>query len=130
MHFAAVWLAASIAWPYLYYRVLDPLLRALLSRRVGAPVIWTNDARRYLVTGRYTRWHWGIAGAPADHVTFAEGLVNAACVAIVNILAGLVLPAILFLSLGSVGMYAYPLFFLAIPIYAIYWSGRFRPPLA
>jgi hypothetical protein len=129
MLFAAVWLAASIAWPYLFYRAVDPLMRALVTKRVGAPVVWTNDARRFLVTGRYHRWHWGVAGAPSDHVTFAEGMVNAACVVAVNIVAGMILPAVLFLSLGSVGVYAYPLLLLAIPIYAIYWSGKFRPPI-
>ena len=35
-----------------------------------------------------------------------------------------------FLALGRIGIYAYPLLFLAIPIYAIFWSGRYRPPFS
>ena len=132
MIFAGLWLAASIAWPYAYYRALDPRLRRAAGARLGVEVMWTHDARRYIGAARYRRWRWGVANAPADQVTFAEAVVHALSAVVVNVVAGLLTPAILFAALFAnwlPPLVLYVLLFLAIPIYAIYWSGTYRPPL-
>jgi hypothetical protein len=130
--FAILWLAASIGWPYAYYRAIDPHVRRVLGARLGVEVIWTHDARRYIGPARYRRWRWGIANAPADQVTFPEAVVHALCAVVVNVLAGLLTPAVLFAAMFAdwlQPLVLYPLLFVAIGVYAIYWGGIHRPPL-
>jgi hypothetical protein len=131
--FAAAWAAVYVAWSYLYFRALDPIARRVTGNALGVRIVWADDARQYFVQGRYRRWHWGIADAPADYVSFVELLVQMAEVAIVNVLAGLWPVAILYAALvtgwpGPIAAYLGVL--LAIPIYSIYWAGRYRPVIA
>ena len=130
--FALLWLAGSIAWPYLYYRALDPLARRTAGALLGARVVWTHDARQYFGPGRYRRWRWGIVDAPADEVTFVEAITHALSLVVVNVVAGLLSPAVLFAAMYAKWLpplVLYPLLFVAIAVYAIYWSGTYRPPL-
>src|SRR5437867_4304841 len=130
--FAAAWIAGYLGWTYLYYRVLDPLIRGRLGRALGVRIVWTYDARHYWQQGRYKWWRWGVDGAPVDHVVFTEFIVHALSVGIVMILAGMWPIALLYLALvdhwaAPLALYACVL--LAILIFAIYWAGRYRPPV-
>ncbi len=129
---AAAWGAGYVAWAYLYYRAIDPTIRDRVGRALGVRIVWTFDARHYLERGRYKTWRWGVADAPADRVAFAELLVHISCLAIVTVLCGVWPIALLYLALvrhwaGPLTLYVS--LFLAIPIFSIYWSGRFRPPV-
>lgn len=117
--FAVAWPAAYFVWTFVYFKLVDPTLR----RVMGADVIWTYDARQYFARGRYRRWHWGIRNAPADEVQFREFVVDMLGVVIVNVIAGAAPVATLFL-LPPLAMYV--CLFVAIPIYAVWWSGRYR----
>ena len=133
MTFAIVWLVGYLLWTDLYFRLIDPAVRELVGRALGVPIVWTYDARHYLQQGRYRSWRWGVAGAPADQVLFVELIVHALCAGIVMILAGMWPVALLYVAMlrhwaAPLAIYACTL--LAIPIFAIYWSGRYRPPHA
>src|SRR5437016_13733002 len=96
---AAVWTAGYLAWTFLYFRVIDPAIRDRVGRALGVRIVWTYDARHYLQRGRYKWWRWGVAGAPADHVVFAELIVHVLCVAVVMIAARMWPIALLYLAL-------------------------------
>jgi hypothetical protein len=119
-----------MAWTYLYYWVIDPALRDRVGRALGVRIVWTYDARHYLQQGRYKWWRWGIAEAPADHVVFAEFIVHALCVGIVMIVAGMWPVALVYIALvrhWTAPLTLYACLLLAIPIFSIYWTGRYRP---
>jgi hypothetical protein len=124
------WLAGYVGWSHMYFRVMDPVIRRRIGAALGVRIVWSYDARQYFQQGRYKRWHWGVADAPPDHVVFVELIVHVLCVAIVNVLAGLWCVSLLYVALvrrwpGALALY--PCIILAIPIYALYWSGRYRP---
>lgn len=135
---AVGWLIGYIGWSRWYYRRLDPALRARLSRRVGAPVVWTyrrgdrsggNLSMRLAIS----TWAWGLDDTDRSTLRGAarDGVVYALYVVAVPILAGLA-PVALLLALilahALHGLIAYPLLFLVIAVYARYWSGRYEVP--
>ena len=127
---AAAWAIGYVGWAHLYYGVLDPAIRDRVGAALGVRVVWTYDARQYFQQGRYRKWRWGVAGAPADHVTFHEFLVHLSCLAIVTVVAGLWPVALLYVALvrqWAEPMTLYACVLVAIPIFSIYWAGRYRP---
>ena len=133
--FAIGWTVGYVLWARAYYRTIDPLLRRRLGTWLGVQIIWTfrqGSSGSPLHFGpRYATWMWGIA-APQSHRLLADMQVYVLFVLIVPVLAGLWPVALLLLVfLGTDILHplvALPLLFLVIPIYAIYWSGRYAPP--
>lgn len=129
---AAAWAAGYVCWTFFYHRVLDPVIRRRVGDMLGVEIVWACDARQYFQRGRYKRWHWGVADAPVDRVVFTEFIVRMLCLAFVTVLAGLWPIALLYVALvrrwaSPLTLYACVL--LAIPMFSVYWGGRFRPPV-
>jgi len=127
---AAAWAAGYVGWAYLYYRALDPPIRARVGAALGVRVVWTYDARHYFQQGRYKWWRWGVADVPADRVVFTESIAHVLGLVIVTLLAGGWPIALVYLAMvrqwvGPLTLYACVL--LAVPIFSIYWSGRYQP---
>jgi hypothetical protein len=134
--FGIGYLVGSILWARLYYRRLDPVLRRWLGGRLGVRVIWTHRTgglhRGPLWFGpKYDTWSWSVGGA-GEIESVKDGLVYAAWLLLVPVLAGLLPVAIFliaFLGMGFPSFWVgYPLLFLIIPIYTRYWSGRYEVP--
>jgi hypothetical protein len=129
---AGAWAAGYVGWAYLYYLLLDPMSRGLVGRALNVRIVWTCDARQYFQQGRYKNWHWGIADAPADRVVFIELVVRLLGAGVVMVAAGLWPIALLYLALvhhWAAPLTLYVCLLLAIPIFSIYWAGRYRPPM-
>src|SRR6266516_2933741 len=91
---------------------------------------WTYDARHYFQQGRYKWWRWGVADAPADRVAFTESIVHMLGVLIAMVSAGGWPIALMYLAVVRhwVGpLTGYACLLLVVPIFSIYWSGRYRP---
>ena len=57
MIFAAAWLAGSIAWPYIFYGVIDPLLRRAIGAALGVRIVWSYDNRYFFGPSRNRKWN-------------------------------------------------------------------------
>ena len=131
---ALLWVAAYVIWARVFYAVIDPMLRAQLGKRVNAEVIWLYRrgslyASPSSFTLRRSTWSWGLAG-DRENAPLRDGLVYAAYVICVPVIAGLWLIALL--SYAALwrhmlsAVVVLPLFFLIIPLYMRYWGGQ-RP---
>lgn len=131
--FAAAFIVGCAVWPLVYYRALDPTLRALLGRKIGAHVVWVRRHSAEYVTpfesgfARYARWSWGIAD-PAQRTWHADGITLVASLVVVNILAGM-LPFYLllgvFLGLHGLSYVTFmPCVLAAMLLYSWRWDGR------
>jgi hypothetical protein len=131
------WVLGYVLWSRWYFRRLDPRLRARLDRRAGGRVVWTY--RRGGTSGGtlsfrlpVCTWSWGIDDADRSSLRGAlrDGTVYALYVVTVPVLAGLwpvaVLSVVVFATRLLHPLVAYPLFFVVIPVYARYWSGRYE----
>ena len=136
---AVGWLVGYVLWSRWYFRRLDPRLRARLDGWAGGRVVWTY--RRGGTSGSessfrlpVSTWSWGIDDA--DRTTLRGAVRDSAVftlyVVTVPLLAGMWPVALLFVLVFAVHalhpLVAYPLFFLLIPVYARYWSGRYEVP--
>lgn len=135
--FAAGWLVAYALWAPLYFRAVDPALRRRLSAWAGEPVRWV--LRRGSMRGaaswfspRYDTWSWGLAPR-ANRPMGRDWLLYALSILTVYVVAGLVPVAILCAVAFGTRLLAPPfvlvLFFLAIPLYRRFSSGRWHPPV-
>jgi hypothetical protein len=127
---ASAWVAGYVGWSHLYFLTIDPVIRRRIGTALGVRIVWTYDARQYFQRGRYSRWRWGVTDAPPDRVVFSELIVHVLCVVIVNVLAGLWPVSLLYFALVRAWpgpLVLYPCIILAVPIYSIYWTGRYRP---
>ena len=131
---ALLWVAAYVIWSRLFYSFIDPALRRRLGAWVNADVVWIHRrgslyASPASFTLRRSTWSWGLAG-DRERAFLRDGLVYAAYVICVPVLAGLWLIAVI--SYAALWRHALsaivvlPLFFLIIPLYMRYWGGR-RP---
>jgi hypothetical protein len=127
--FAIVWTVGYVVWSLLYYRVLDPPIRRAVGAIVGTRVEWVYRrgslyASPLSFTLPYSRWSWGAADRPSAK----DAIVYVLCIVLVFVLAGAWPVAVLLAALFSKWLnpfVALPLLFLAIPIYSIWWSGRY-----
>lgn len=131
--FGVALLAGYFAWSRIYFRAVDPGLRAWLGRRLGARVVWVQrHGAEYptpfeLTRAQYRRWSWGIE--PEAQRTFGrDGAAAVLCILCVNVLGGLWIPAaFLFVFLGLKAI-SYVVFLPAcvgvIGIYSAFWSGK------
>ena len=133
---AAIYLAGSIIWPRIFYRTIDPALRAWLGSRLGVRIGWAvrqgGFNRGPLWFGPlYDTWAWVIEG-DAERTIPREVAVYVAWALIVPVLAGLLPIALFFVAFLGLELIstlvAYPLLFLIIPIYTRYWSGKYERP--
>ncbi|HEV2722247.1 MAG TPA: hypothetical protein VG323_19670 [Thermoanaerobaculia bacterium] len=132
MTFAVLWTIGYVVWSLLYYRVLDPLLRRVVGAIVGTRVVWVYRkgslyADPLSFTLPYSRWSWG--AADGENARAKDAVVYMLCVVLVFIIAGLWPVAVLlaaFFSKWLNPLVALLPLFLIIPIYSIWWSGRYR----
>ncbi|AEV87672.1 hypothetical protein ACWT_6660 [Actinoplanes sp. SE50] len=123
-----VYLVGYLTLSIVYHRRWDARLRAALGRRLGAPVGWEY----------HDRWHDPLSDATSAgyHGWAAQGdaslrqrfLVNIAHLAVL-VLVG-VGPIAVYLLIAFAGL-IHPLalwaaLFLFIPIFALFWAGRYR----
>ena len=133
------WVLGYVLWSRWYFRRLDPRLRSSLQGWAGGRVVWTY--RRGGASGGslsfrlpVSTWSWGIDDADRSTLrgTVRDGAVYALYVVTVPVLAGLwpvaVLVVIALVAHLLHPLVAYPLFFVVIPVYARYWSGRYEVP--
>lgn len=132
--FAAGWIAGYVLWTRVYFRVVDPALRAALAAWAGEPVQWV--LRRGTLGGgnlyfglRYDTWSWGLA--PRDDVPFVkDGMLYVMSVVVVYVVAATWPVAVLYWASFVGGLLSPPfvmvLFFLLIPLYRRWWSGGRR----
>lgn len=122
-------------WSRRFYRTMDPVLRRMLGRRVGATIVWVQrGSRTYpspLPVEPSTFWHWSWGIAEPSHRTFGrDGLVLLLMVLCVTIGAGAwPLPVLLvvFVGLKALSYVVFlPTILALLVIYAIYWSGRYE----
>jgi cytochrome c oxidase subunit IV len=131
-------LAATIGyfiWSRLYFRVIDPLLRARLGQTLGCTIIWVlRHSANYQTAfesgfARYTRWSWGIA-MEHQRSFLRDGAVVLLCFLCVNILSGLWPVAVFMLVALGLRALSYIIFLpsclVMVTIYAIFWSGRYE----
>lgn len=132
--FAAGWVLAAVLWAGLYHGAVDPALRRWLAGRVGEPVVWVlrrgsqSGGDRWL-RPRHDTWGWGLA--PREDVPVGKDLlVYVASVLVVYVAAGLAPVAVLCAVAFGTRLLSPPfvlaLFFLAIPLYGRFVSGRWH----
>jgi hypothetical protein len=133
--FAIGWTAGYVLWSRAYYRTVDPRLRALIGEWLGARLGWVHrqgtGGRPLRFGPRYATWTWGIAD-PHARTAVNDSLVYVLYVLIVPVLAGL-WPVALLLGLVLGMRWLHPLItlvllFAIIPIYSLYWAGRYQVP--
>jgi len=132
MIFAVAWTAGYVAWSLLYYRVFDRVVRNAVGALVGTRVVWVYRkgslyASPLSFTLPYSRWSWG--AADRESARGKDAVVYILCVVLVYVVAATWPVAILLGALFSKWLHpliALPLLFLAIPIYSIWWSGRYE----
>ena len=133
--FDIVYIAGYIWWSRAYYRHIDPGLRRALTQRFGVPIGWIyrkGSLYRSPLSFQlpYSTWSWGIA---EQRGSMQDGLVYILYLLAVPVLGGLWPVAVLFIVVillhAIQPLIAYPLFFLTIPIYSLWWSGYYRPPI-
>jgi ABC-type sugar transport system permease subunit len=132
--FAIGYVAVYLWWSRAYYRVVDPWIRERIGRRLGVKIVWIfrkgNPSGEPLsFRPRYSAWSWGVQD-DGGRTLLKDGLVYVLSIIVVSVVCGL-WPAALFFAvfLGTHflhGLVALPLVFITIPIYAIYWSGRYE----
>ena len=131
-------LAATIGyfmWSRLYFRVVDPILRAWFGQALGLTIVWVlRHSARYQTAfesglARYPRWSWGIA-MEHQRTFLRDGAVVLLCCLCVNILSGLwPLAVFMFVALGLRALsyiILLPACIVMVAIYAIFWSGRYE----
>jgi|GEM_PF-6906969 len=133
--FALAIVGGYFIWSQLYFRVVDPVVRAYISRMLGLQIIWVLRHSSSYPTAfefgfeRYHRWSWGIA-TESQRTFLRDGMTMMLSLLWVNILAGL-WPVAVFL-LVSLGLQALsyivflPTCVATLAIYAIFWSGRYE----
>ena len=132
--FAIGYVVVYLWWSRAYYRAVDPWIRERIGQWLGVKIVWVfrkGDPSGTPFRLRYNLWSWGIQ-AEGGRPLIKDGLVYVLGVIVVYVLCGLWLPAILFaVFLGSDFLHALvalPLLFITIPIYSIYWCGRYELP--
>lgn len=131
--FAVGWTLGYVWWSRAYFRAVDPRVRARIGAWLGVRLCWVHRSGTHgdpLRFGpRYATWSWGIADAQARSVV-TDSLVYGLWLLVVPVLAGLWPVALLLIVfLGTRWLHpliALPLIFAIIPIYSIYWAGRYR----
>lgn len=114
---------------------VDAAARTWLGARIGATVIWVRRNTADYPTpfqfraGRYARWTWGIADEPRR--TFGnDAIVSLADLIVVRIAAGAAPVAVLLYLTIAARLVSYVVFLpvsvIAIGIYAMFWTGRYR----
>jgi hypothetical protein len=119
-----------------YWRI-DPVLRRILGRWVGATIVWVQrGSSRYpspfpVEPSTFWQWSWGIA-EPSKRTVIRDGLVLLLMVLWVMISAGawpLPLLLVAFLGLKALSYVVFlPTILAFLVIYGIYWSGRYQLP--
>ena len=134
MVFGLGYVAVYILWSRLYYRLVDPVIRARIGELLGAKIIWVH--RRGDPSGsewnfrlRYNTWSWAIADE-RQRGTLKDGLIYVLWLLLVLVVFGLwPFTLFLFVFFGADFLHALvalPLLFITIPIYSIYWAGRYE----
>ena len=133
--FALATVIGYFLWSRLYFRAVDPLVRARVGHALGVHVIWvlrhSADYQTAFESGleRYYQWSWGIE-AEHQRTFLRDGAVAILGFLIVSVLAGLT-PIAVFLvaTLGFnalSGVLFIPACVATLAIYAIFWSGRYE----
>jgi hypothetical protein len=131
--FTIGWTAGYVFWSRVYYRSVDPLLRMLIGAWLGVRISWVY---RHGTQGvplrfgpRYAMWTWGTTDPQARGIG-RESLVYLIYIIVVPLLCGLWPVALLLLIMVGTRwlhpLVVLPLVFLVIPIYSIYWTGRYQ----
>ncbi len=131
--FAIGWTMGYVIWSRAYYRILDPYLRRRASELLGVPIVWAlrqGTHNRPLGFGPlYDTWAWYIPDEHARTVA-KDTMVYVLWLVAVPVLGGLWPVAVLLLVFLGTSflspLVALPLLFAIIPIYSIYWSGRYE----
>lgn len=123
----AAYLAGYLALSLTYQRRLDARLRAALGRRLGAGVAWTHhagwaDPFSNATSAAYEGW--GTDAGPVKRL-----VVTMAHLAVIVLLG--VGPVVVYLLAAVAGLLhplvAWVALFLLLPIFGLFWAGRFRP---
>jgi hypothetical protein len=122
-------------WARLYYRRVDPLVRASVGRLLGTRIIWVlRNSSSYETPflwerTHYRYWSWGVA-APADRTLLRDGLTVLLSVLIVNVACGLWPCALflwVFLGLKALSYVVFlPVCCALLVISSIFWTGRYE----
>ena len=131
----ALLVAGAWLWARLYYRRVDPRVRASIGRLLGTRIIWVlRNSSSYETPFLWERtpyryWSWGIE-ALADRTLLRDGLTGLLSVLIVNVTGGLWPFALFlwaFLGLKALSYVVFlPVCCALLVIYAIFWSGRYE----
>ncbi|MCU7722716.1 hypothetical protein ODJ79_03215 [Actinoplanes sp. KI2] len=123
----AAYLVGYLALSLAYDRRLDARLRAALGRRLGADVAWTHhagwaDPFSDATSAAYEGW--GTDAGPVKRL-----VVSVAHLAVIVLLG--VGPIVVYLLATFAGLLhplvAWVALFLLLPIFGLFWAGRFRP---
>jgi hypothetical protein len=133
--FALATVIGYFIWSRLYFRVVDPIIRARVGHALGVQIIWvlrhSADYQTAFESGfeRYYHWSWGIQ-AEQQRTLLRDGAVAMLGFLIVSILAGLSPVAVfLFATLGFKVLSAVlfiPACVATLAIYGIFWCGRYE----
>lgn len=120
-------------WCRMYFVAVDPVVRAMVGRLVGARVVWVmRDSASYPTPFEWKRstwhqWTWGVQDE-ARRTFFRDGAVLLLCGLLVNVLAGAppVLLVVYLFAWAKLISYAvfFPTVIAAMTLYSIFFSGR------
>jgi VIT1/CCC1 family predicted Fe2+/Mn2+ transporter len=133
--FGVALVAGYWAWSRLYYAAIDPALRRLVGRTLGARVVWVRRGSAAYPSlyefgqGRSVirRWMWGIE--PASERTLrndaATGTLSFFIVTIIGGLWPIALFFFVFLYLKALSYVVFlPVCLAVLAIYSRFWDGR------
>ncbi|HEX6289554.1 MAG TPA: hypothetical protein VFZ66_10205 [Herpetosiphonaceae bacterium] len=133
--FAIAAVVGYFAWSRLYFRVVDPIVRARVGSALGTRILWVPRHSASYQTAfesgfdRYHYWSWGIE-AESERTFLRDGAVALLSFLCVNILAGCWPVAVFLLVALGLEALSYVVFVPAclaiLAIYAIFWSGRYE----
>jgi hypothetical protein len=138
--YAGAFLGGSILWAILYYRLIDPVLRAMFGALCGRHIVWAFGRQTFNVSGTIDpaaqRWGWWTKEYDSDEGSLwklfreesgaaAVAFVGALVIVVAGVLPWGVLALSLFVLHTPAALVAYVLAFVYFAIWGFYWSGLF-----
>jgi hypothetical protein len=128
--FSAAYLLAYLVLSVVYHRRWDARLRRALGARIGSDVQWAYHRSQGDPLSTSSEGAGGFHGwAVGEDAGLSQHFFVRAAVIAVTVLGAL--PVVLYILIAVFAklvhpLAAYPTIFLLLPIFGIYWSGRYR----